>query len=75
VGRIRRDAFLLLDRKISLFLNLPLHTFHQERNRQDWTSMTPPVLRRLASHFPGTAFLVAAVGGSGIMVIALPTER
>ena len=66
-----RDAFMILDRRISLFLCLPAReprqARHQKRNRPHRPAMKFSLPRRLVAEFLGTAFLVAAVVGSGIM--------
>ena len=63
--------FLTLERRISLFLCLPLATIDKlaikneiDRNR---ASMKFNLRARLTAEFVGSAFLVAAVVGSGIM--------
>ena len=68
IERAFRDAFLILEHRISLFLSLPMATLDalalkREIDRIGRQLKTPS----LVAEFFGTAFLVAAVIGSGIM--------
>ena len=71
IDRAFRDAFSVLDRRIGLFLSLPLSTLEhfaiQQRDRRDWTPMRASLQHRIVAEFFGTLFLLAAVVGSGVM--------
>ncbi len=66
-----REAFVILDRRISLFpLPPPFESRQagdQERNRPHRFAMRTNLRGRVAAEFLGTGFLVAAIVGSGIM--------
>ena len=66
-----RDAFFALERRIGLFLNLPLASIDRLSLKrefgQDRPAMRSSLLARLTAEFVGTAFLLMAVVGSGIM--------
>ncbi len=62
---------MTLDRRIGLFLSLPLSSIDRlaikKEDRSDRQPMKFNLRARLVAEFTGTAFLVAAVIGSGIM--------
>jgi len=69
IERAYRDAFFILERRISLFLCLPLASIDRlalKRNRQHWTSLKCNLTARTVALPPGTSFPVAAVFSSGI---------
>ena len=71
IERAYRDAFMILDRRISLLLCLPLASLDKLAIQKEVDRDRPPMRSnlgaRIAAEFLGTAFLVAAVVGSGIM--------
>ena len=66
-----REAFMILDRRISLFLCLPLSSLDKLAIKKEIDRIGHAMKIRspagLSAEFIGTAFLVAAVVGSGIM--------
>ena len=68
IERAYRDAFTILDRRISLLVALPMAasiSWRSERKSTDRARMKGTSARRLWRNFVGPAFLVAAVVGSG----------
>ena len=74
IARAFRDAFMMLDRRISLFLCLPLASLDTLAIKKEIDNIGRTVdsneivaTRRVTAEFLGTLFLVATVVGSGIM--------
>ena len=66
-----REAFVVLERRIDLFLSLPHASLDglalKKENRQHRTAMNFTLPSRAVVEFGGTAFLLMAIVGSGIM--------
>jgi arsenate reductase len=72
IARAFRDAFMILERRISLFLSLPLSSLNKMAIKKEIDQIGKQLtmasaFRRVVAEFLGTMFLVAAVIGSGIM--------
>jgi glycerol uptake facilitator-like aquaporin/protein-tyrosine-phosphatase len=71
IERAYRSAFMTLERRIGLFLSLPIAAIDklaiQREIPKHRTPMNLDLPVRLTAEFLGTAFLVAAIIGSGIM--------